>query len=331
VGTWQWLRVVGHDDRVRNLQLDGFSYRAVSWDAARADLLAWLASDPRVTLIEAVVDEVRDGPYSAHVRLGQDWVSGAFVFDSRPAGGWAAPGGGRSSRRALTLHQAFRGIWVRSDTAAVDVAAATLLDFSADDGPDLGFAYVLPIDGTSAMVMAVRMGATPEMPDPAPAVPRELGHDGWRVVGEERGVTQLFTPPAQRRLGARVLAIGGLGGRVRASTGYAVTRILSDSDAIVASLRSRGHPFAIPADPRRDQALDAIWLHALATHRAALEPAMLALFAEVPTGSLLRFLDGGSSPRDLVRVVGALPRRPFLRSAARLCMGRPPRPDPSGM
>jgi lycopene beta-cyclase len=168
------------------------------------------------------------------------------------------------------------------------------------------------------------MGATPDLPDPAPAVPRELGRDRWRVVGEERGVTELLTPPAPRREGARVLAIGARGGRVRPSTGYAVTRILGDTEAIVASLRSRGHPFAIPADPRRDQVLDAIWLHALATHRADLEPAFLALFAGVPIGSVLRFLDGGSSTGDLLRVVGALPRGPFLRSAARLALRLPP-------
>jgi lycopene beta-cyclase len=279
--------------------------------------------DPRVILIEAAVDEVRDGPYSAHARVGGDWVSGRFVFDSRPATAEA----GRPpspSRRALTLYQSFRGIWIRSESVTVDTSAATLLDFSADDGPDLGFAYVLPIDAQSAMVMAVRMATTPDMPDPSASVPRELGEDGWRVVGEEAGVTTLATPPPQRREGARVLAIGRRGGRVRASTGYAVTRILADTDAIVGSLRSRGHPFAIPTDPYRDRILDAIWLHALASRRAELEPAFLAQFAGVPIGSVLQFLDGRSTAGHLLRVIGALPPRPFLRASVRHTLGRSP-------
>ena len=119
-----------------------------------------------------------------------------------------------------------------------------------------------------------------------------------------------------------MLAIGARGGRVRASTGYAVTRILTDTDAILASLRSQGHPFAIPADPHRDRLLDAIWLHALATQRAELEPAFLALFAGVPIDRVLRFLDGRGSTDDLAHVVLALPRGPFLRAAAQLSLGR---------
>jgi lycopene beta-cyclase len=324
LASWRWLRVIGHDERIRTLGLDGWRYRAVSWDHARADLLGQLAEDPRVTLLEAFVDEVRDGPDVARVRVGDDWVSGRFVFDSRPRRTGQVRVG-PASRRALTLYQSFRGIWVRTEEVDVDVSAATLLDFSADDGPDLGFAYVLPVDPRSAMVMAVRMGPGTELPDPAPAVPRELGQDGWEVVGQECGVTALVTPAPARRDGARVLAIGGRGGRVRASTGYAVTRILADTERIAAFLRDRGHPFAIPADPRRDRLLDAIWLHALATNRAALEPAFLALFAGVPIGAVLRFLDGRSNPSDLLRVVRALPPGPFLQAATHLALGTGPR------
>lgn len=321
LASWRRLRVIGHDERIRTLALDGWRYRAVSWDTARAELLQRLADDPRVTMVEAAVDEVRDGPDLARVRVGEGWVSGRFVFDSRPrrtGGEQVAP------RRALTLYQSFHGIWVRSQDCEVHVSAATLLDFSADDGPDLGFAYVLPVEPHSAMVMAVRMGPGTDLPDPAPAVPRELGQDGWEVVGHERGVTALVTPAPARREGARVLAIGGRGGRVRASTGYAVTRIIADTEMIAASLRDRGHPFAIPADPRRDNLLDAIWLHALAANRAALEPAFLALFAGVPIGAVLRFLDGRSNLSDLLRVVRALPPGPFLRAAAHLALGTGP-------
>jgi lycopene beta-cyclase len=323
LASWRRLRVIGHDERIRTLGLDGWRYRAVSWDHARAELLGKLADDPRVTLVQATVEEVRDGPDVARVRVGDAWVSGRFVFDSRPRR-TGEDRVGPASRRALTLYQSFRGIWVRTEEVDVDVSAATLLDFSADDGPDLGFAYVLPVDRRSAMVMAVRMGPGADMPDPEPAVPRELGQDDWEVVGQECGVTALITPAPARRDGARVLAIGGRGGRVRASTGYAVTRILADTEMIAASLLDRGHPFAIPADPRRDRLLDAIWLHALATNRANLEPAFLALFTGVPIGAVLRFLDGRSDSGDLLRVVRALPQGPFLQAATHLALGTRP-------
>jgi lycopene beta-cyclase len=323
---WDQLRVIGHDDRIRQLALAESRYRAIAWDVARADILAHLRTDPRVTFLVAAVDDIRDGQHMAAVRVDGQWIGARWVYDSRPrrAGSPAhAPQPpDRRQPQALTLHQTFRGVWVQSAGARVDPSAATLLDFSADDGPELGFAYVLPVDERRAMVMAVRMGATRELPDPVPAIPRELGTDGWQVVAEERGDTELRTPVLPRREGRRILAIGSRGGRVRASTGYAVMRMIADARAITTSVRRHGHPFAIPGDPWQDRALDAVWLHALQRERAALEPAFLALFSGVPVEVVLRFLDGRGSVRDHVRVVAALPPSPFLAAAGRLALGR---------
>jgi lycopene beta-cyclase len=48
-----------------------------------------------------------------------------------------------------------------------------------------------------------------------------------------------------------VLAIGVNGGRIKPSTGYAFSRVQADSEAIVQSLLTHGHPFALPAGPAR--------------------------------------------------------------------------------
>jgi lycopene beta-cyclase len=326
LGEWDQLRVIGHDDRIRNLALADYRYRAIGWETARSDILAHLRTDPRVTILEAAVDDVRDGQHVAAVQVDRQWIPARWVYDSRPrpvgSPGHGHRPPGRWVRQVLTLHQTFRGVWVHSAGARVDPSAATLLDFSADDGPELGFAYVLPVDEHRAMVMAVRMGPTHELPDPVPAIPLELGVDGWQVVAEERGDTVLRTPALPRREGRRILAIGSRGGRVRASTGYAVMRMIADAQAITASLRQHGHPFGMPGDPWQDRALDAVWLHALQRERAALEPAFLALFSGVPIEVVLRFLDGRASVPDHLRVVAALPPAPFLTAAGRLALGR---------
>ncbi|HSO03554.1 MAG TPA: lycopene cyclase family protein [Candidatus Limnocylindrales bacterium] len=306
----------GHDHVIVGAGLSGLMLaRRLLAGPAPATAPTLLLIDPRTTMEHRVT--------LAH------WARGTTPLDPWAVGSPPEPmtstSGGRAggSRRALELYQTFRGVWVQSAEPRVDRSAATLLDFSADDGPDLGFAYVLPVDEHSALVMAVRMGVTTDLPDPVPAIPRELGEDGWEVTSEDRGITALTTPAPARRQGRRVLAIGRRGGRVRASTGYAVTRILADSDAIVSSLHRHGHPFGIPPDPWQDRALDAIWLHALAGERAALEPAFLSMFSGVPIDAVLRFLDGRAGAADLTRVVTALPPRPFLRAAARLAVGRP--------
>jgi lycopene beta-cyclase len=310
IGAWTELLVVDHWGHARAVELDGYRYTALAWDRARAALRERLVADPRVTLIPERVEAVDGDRHAAWALVSGEQVRGQWCFDSRPPHVDPIPG-----HAAAALHQSFRGAWIRTDAPAIDPSAATLLDFSADEGPDLGFAYVLPVDQRRAMVMAVRMGPSLDLPDPMPAVPRVVGAGGWSVEAEESGITALPAAAAPRRAGHRVLRIGARGGRVRASTGYAVTRVLADTSAIVGSLARHGHPFAIPADPRRDRALDAIWLAALARERADLEPAFLALFRDVPVDRVLRFLDGGAGPRDVASVVAALPPGPFLAAA----------------
>lgn len=337
---WHHLRVLDQDGRARPVDLAGYRYAAVAWEAARADLLAQLAANPNVTFLGASVDGVKDGIEAAFVQVGDEFIPARFVFDSRPAfppverprRPLPPPSIGRRrprhqsvhiapSRRATTLQQSFRGVWVRSGHGAIDCSAATLLDFSADHGSQFGFGYVLPVSRHEALVMAVRIDEVPASPDPIPMVPRELGPDGWRVMAEEHGLIELQAAQCSRREGRRILAIGVRGGRVRPATGYAVTRILADTEAIAASLRRHGHPFAIPSDSSRDRVLDAIWLHALARDQVDLEPAFVALFDGVPADTILRFLDGGATARDLAKVIGALPPGHFMKSVARLAVG----------
>jgi lycopene beta-cyclase len=303
------------------VRLGRWRYTAVAWATARRDLLRELAADPRATVLQQQVAEVRDGDSSAGVLVQDGWRPASWVYDSRPAGPDPRPSAppGRGPLRPVRLVQAFRGVWVETAPEAgdvVDTSAATLLDFSTDDGPDLGFSYVLPVTTRTALVMAVRMGVAVETPDPVPAVARVVGGSAWQAVAEEHGVTPLLSPPRPRREGNRLLAIGVRGGRARPSTGYAVTRIEADAAATVRSLRRNGHPFGTVDDTRGDQVLDAIWLHALAREGAGLEPAFLRLFTRAPVDSVLRFLDGQARARDTARVVAALPKGPFLRALA---------------
>jgi lycopene beta-cyclase len=305
---WDQLDLVEPSGAVHRMTLDGWRYTAVDWARARADLLAEVVADPRVTFVPHAVDDVSDGMRSAAVRANGQWLSARWVYDSRPAPSTPARG-------PSPLYQSFRGCWVECPDGGIDVEAATLLDFTADDSEQLGFAYVLPASPTSALVMAVRFSSSPERPDPLPAVPRVVGGRSWRVVAEESGVTPLTSPPLPRRLGRRVLAIGVRGGRARPSTGYAVTRVLRDTEAIARSLARHGHPFAVAPDSRLLTRLDEIWLRAVAREGSRLETSFVELFARAPTGSVLRFLDEDATTADVLHVVGALPPGPFLRAA----------------
>lgn len=316
VGEWDAWNVVDHGGRALTIPLGDWTYRAISWDRARAELLAELRGDPRVVFVPEPVTSIVDDGDVVRVVAGSEQLTASWAFDSRSRQTGDARVEPRGSAEAvpMRLSQSFSGIWVETATDAFDQQSATLLDFSTDSGSAFGFSYVLPTRPTLAMVMAVRVASDEEAPDPRPAIDRLVGRAGWRPVGEERGVTRLMSPPIARRQGRRTLAIGCRGGRARPSTGYAVTRILRDSAAIASSLERLGHPFDIPSDPNWQIRLDTIWMRALAREGSSMDAAFVALFEKVPIGTLLRFLDGDATRRDALRVATSLPPGPFLRA-----------------
>ena len=142
-----------------------------------------------------------------------------------------------------------------------------------------------------------------------------LGVPAYEILRVESGVLPLRTRPVRRRYG-RVLAIGARAGLIKASTGYAYQRIQRDSEAIAASLTRYGHPFRIPAPPRRYRLLDAALLEVLYRDPTQLERSFARLFKANGVPRVLRFLDEQSSvPADL-RLMASMPPVPYLRALA---------------
>lgn len=113
--------------------------------------------------------------------------------------------------------------------------------------------------------------------------------------------------------GDRIRRIGIPAGMLKASTGYALTRILDDSAAIVRSLRERGHPMVAP---RRSiyRFLDGVFLTLWARWPATMPGVFSAMFTRVSADRVLRFLDERASPWDLLGLIVRLPVWPFLRA-----------------
>ncbi|MCB9760565.1 MAG: hypothetical protein H6739_12055 [Alphaproteobacteria bacterium] len=314
--TWETLDVrVGGADIP--LALGSWRYRALRARDLRRVVLARLAQRPNARVLRGRAEAVEDGPDGVTVVVDGQAHRARFAFDSRFDLGTPPPTPGR-----VSLVQSFQGWWVEADDPAFDPARATLMDFDVPQGQGVGFTYLLPETPTRALAMAVRMGPDVDPPPLAPWLDARVGPGRWRVTATEGGATPMTDAPFRRRLCDHVLSIGITGGRLRASTGYAFGRIQRDSDRIADSLARRGHPFDLPADPWRVRMADAVFLRLLADQPQRMGPVFARLFTEVPTDVVLRFLDEGGGWMDLLRVMWAVPNRPFLAAAARVVRAR---------
>jgi lycopene beta-cyclase len=142
-------------------------------------------------------------------------------------------------------------------------------------------------------------------------------------IGEhEAGISPLTEQPFAWRQGRRVRRIGIASGRIKPSTGYALTRIIADTGRIISSLDRYGHPFAPPQDSPAYRFLDAVLLEVWQTSPAVIPPTFAAMFLRNPADRALRFLDERASAADIVRLILSLPKTPFLRAATRMIIRR---------
>jgi lycopene beta-cyclase len=298
---WPSVALVGADGRTVDFDMGASSYRAFDmahWRSALRDRLRARG----VQWVEDTIDDVvADGSgLELHLRSGPP-IRARWGFDSRYDS---------HSARPHTL-QSFRGWWVRTDSDAFS-RTATLMDFRLPSPDGVRFWYVLPASSRRALIMAVTFAPGP-VPAPELAPYAELlGLAHWSVERTESGTLPMHPGPWDRRVGDRMLRIGLAGGCLKASTGYGLTRFVSDAAAVVASFDRHGHPFDTLPPPARSHWMDQVFLRAMAEHPTEAAEWFLALFEHVPSAPLLRFLDGRGMMADHARVARALPLGRFL-------------------
>jgi lycopene beta-cyclase len=110
------------------------------------------------------------------------------------------------------------------------------------------------------------------------------------------------------------MTIGTAGGRVKASSGYAFTRIQQDSAAIVQSLIDTRQPFNVPADSSFYRRCDALLLRIMHRRGDTIKSIFAVMFKRNPVTCVLRFLDETSSVADTALLIANMPPRPFLQA-----------------
>lgn len=295
-----------------------------SWTRQRLDAAPWV----RRTRAEVLRIEA-DGSDGARV-TGRDargrttaWRA-RWVFDSRPP---PPP----PARTRLLQH--FCGWFVHCRHPAFEPRVAELMDFRTPrPARGLSFGYVLPLSERDALV---------EYTEFSPAVLDEAGYaralrhyaeevlrlPPFRVERTERGVIPMSDARPERRAAAAVFRIGAAGGATRPATGYTFAAVQRQTRAVAAALAAGRTPLPPPAYPARALAMDAVMLRALDTGRIDGADFFSRLFAGVPTGRLLRFLDGRTGVREDIAVGLRTPVLPMLRTALEVpLMRRRPRP-----
>jgi lycopene beta-cyclase len=286
--------------------------------------LALIGNDPSVSLLRLapVVKPV--------TRTRDQWIVetpyGIFrarnVVDTRPV---------RTPRQGdALLWQSFLGAEIELAREHFSTREVTLMDFRRCPKQRMVFTYILPFSTTRALIEVTEFSPLALPPaDLQPllneAIAETTGGLPFRALRTESGLLPMAqaTPPhAIRSIHAETASYvhaGVAGGGARACTGYAFQRIQRWAGLCAAHLVEKDLPLGHPRDPHAVAFLDYLFLRVLRDDPDLAPSLFTQLFAEAPTGSVLRFLGDRASPADLFHVIASLEPRPFLKAMLAFC------------
>ena len=239
-----------------------------------------------------------------------------LVFDSRPP---PVPDG--------MMLQHFLGLEVRSRRAIFDPDTAILMDFRVDQSRGMHFIYLLPFSATDALVESTLFtpSVCPESyyrGEIAAYLKAHFGLDEFETLRTERGVIPLGILP---RRDPSIPGVGGNGGAIRPSSGYAFPFIQKQIDrAIAAACEGRELGFAVP-HRRVDLWMDAVLLTVLRHWPERAPELFLQMGRALDGDEFARFLSGEADWPLRLKVIMAMPKAPFLRGLVRLLAGSRPK------
>jgi len=220
--------------------------------------------------------------------------------------------------------QHFIGFEVRAKTPIFDPKTVILMDFRVDQSQGMHFIYLLPFSETEALVESTLFSARTLEDDFYTGaintyLERHFHLKEFEILRRERGVIPLAILP---RRDPQIPGLGGNGGAIRPSSGYAFVFIQKQISQAISSAQRTGRLVVKSPHRRVDLWMDAVLLSVI-RHWPAQAPELFLRMARALSGDeFARFLSGEAGWALRLKVVLAMPKWPFIRATFRLLSGR---------
>lgn len=216
------------------------------------------------------------------------------------------------------IYQAFEGVEIETAHAIGDPEIPSLMTHMQSDGDGFGFDYLLPLGPNRWLVEATVFSPDPgcgnHLSEKLQASLHRIIPDGnFHCLRREKGMIPMgYRLPKADGNKDRVKA-GTAGGAVRAASGYAYRRIQRWSQECAQRFTDSGEVIGHPEDSWVQRKMDFLFLKVL-RNEPELAPELFCRLARgISADAMARFMMDRAGGLDLLAVVWALPKRPFLR------------------
>ena len=192
------------------------------------------------------------------------------------------------------IQQHFWGKFIEFEKEILDDSAVTLMDFSQKQSQDqyTAFHYMLPFDKKRALIETTvfsKSGYDQPKYDKSwnEYISANYPNQNYKILDTEIGTIPMCLSIPKANHDSLIFPIRTAGGQVKASTGYAFTRMHRDAKHRVMN--------QVPKRSSRFAFYDSILLHMINSENQVIPRVMDQLFQKTSFGKILRFLDEKTS------------------------------------
>ena len=261
----------------------------------------FIPANPNITLVNSWVQEIQEGDdlHSVICKDGSSFYANR-VADSRPL----------KSEDSSLIYQHFSGKFIEFEQPILEESSMTLMDFSLPVSTNemAVFHYILPFSQTKALIettVFTKLAYDKEAYERIWQNYIETHYSSlkYRVLANETGTIPMGVTTQKRE--GKVFNIGTAAGNMKASTGYAFTRMHEDATYRAQNLTKK--------TPSRFRFYDKMLLKIMQNEMNKIPAVMDRLFSQVQTPKILRFLDDKSSLIDDIKLLSKLDIPLFIK------------------
>jgi len=299
--TWDKMAFVSTKGRRIQTDISPLQYQYISSDRFFTYFFNELIPhEPRVTHLKKWVTATSEASAFNTVQCDDgDTFYAKKIADSRP----------KKSLDSKLIYQHFSGKFIDFEQPILDESCLTLMDFSlaASTKEMAVFHYILPFSQTKALIETTVFTQLPYDSQAYEAIWHTYMETHYslpyQIISTEEGTIPMGLHADTNT--ENVFQIGAAGGFMKASTGYAFTRMHQDA---VNRAYNR-----VTQVPRRFRFYDQMLLKIMKNEMNRIPQVMDRLFSRVPTKRILQFLDDKTKLGQEIRLLAQLDIPLFLK------------------
>lgn len=261
---------------------------------------------PNITILHQKIEQIKKDDASYTVETTSNTFKASQIFNSIPELSVAAND---------QMWQHFEGWFLQTEKPWFDENAASLMDFSDYDGGAFGFLYVLPFSKNEALVeytfYSNELYASAVYEEKIKNFLLLKNIPAYTIIKKEKGKIPLYAQKMTAETETGIINIGGAGGLIKPSTGYAFLRMMEDCKQIASSFGTEAYKRR--TRHRRFLFYDRLLLSIIKEDPSCAVSIFKKLFQKQPLQRILKFLNEDSSFFDEIRIFAGLPWIPFLK------------------